>query len=140
MSQMYRQIIIDRFKNPQYRGSLENPDIAHGDENVSCGDKLTFYIRLGSDQGIEEISYEGRGCTISLASADILSEALEEMTLEEIRELDKDYVLDLLGIQITPTRTKCAILGLHVVKAGANLYHEFGREGALTALKEKNGT
>ncbi|MFW9777674.1 MAG: iron-sulfur cluster assembly scaffold protein [Candidatus Heimdallarchaeota archaeon] len=140
MSQMYRQIIIDRFKNPQYRGILENPDIAHGDENISCGDKLTFYIRIGPDQKVEEVSYEGRGCTISLASADILAEALEEMTLEEIQKLDNQFMLDLLGIQITPTRTKCAILGLHIVKAGANLYSEYGRKGAISALKEKNGT
>ncbi|MFW9856322.1 MAG: iron-sulfur cluster assembly scaffold protein [Candidatus Thorarchaeota archaeon] len=140
MSQMYRQIIIDRFKNPQYRGTLENPDIAHGDENISCGDKITFYIRLGQDHTVEEVSYDGRGCTISLASADILAETLEEMTLEEIRDLDSNFMLDLLGIKITPTRTKCAILGLKVVQAGVNLYHEFGRDGALTALKEKNGT
>lgn len=139
MSQMYRQIIIDRFKNPQYRGTLENPDIAHGDEIISCGDKLTFYIRLGPNQTVEKISYDGRGCTISLASADILSEVLEDMSLEEIRELDNNFMLDLLGIKVTPTRTKCAILGLKVVQAGVNLY-ELGADKAQTALKQKNGT
>lgn len=137
MSQMYRQIIIDRFKNPRYRGELTDPDIAHGDENVSCGDKLTFFIKLNENKEVSEIRYEGKGCTISLASADLLAESLEEMTLEEIEELDNEFVMDLLGIPVTPTRTKCAILGLKIVQAGVNLYNKVGKEEAKTALREK---
>lgn len=140
MSQMYRQIIIDRFKNPRYRGELSESDIAYGDVNILCGDELTYYIKLNENNEISDVRFSGKGCTISLASADLLAEAIEDKTLEEVKELDNDFVFQLLGIPVTPTRTKCAILSLKVVQAGINIFEEFGKTEATKALKEKGKT
>jgi nitrogen fixation NifU-like protein len=137
---MYRQIIIDRFKNPRYRGELSDPDIAYGDVNILCGDELTYYIKLNENNEISNVRFSGKGCTISLASADLLAEALEEMTLEEVKELENDFVFQLLGISVTPTRTKCAILSLKVVQAGINIFEEFGKIEATKSLREKGKT
>ena len=127
---MYRQMIIERNKNPEFKGCLDEPDIAHGDVNVSCGDELTIYVKLDANKRIVKATHMGTGCTISQVSADLLCEAIEGMTLDEVKELDKDFILSLLGIKITHTRMKCAILSLKVLQAGTNLFLEFGKEAA----------
>jgi nitrogen fixation NifU-like protein len=137
---MYRQIIIDRFKNPRYRGEFSDPEIAYGDVNILCGDELTYYIKLNEKNEISDVKFSGKGCTISLASADLLAEAIVEMTLEEVKDLDNDFVFQLLGIPITPTRTKCAILSLKVVQTGINIFEEFGKTEATKSLREKGKT
>lgn len=118
MDDLYRELIIDRYKNPQYRGELDPNDISFGDDNPLCGDQIRIDLRVDEDDRVTEAAFSGHGCAISLASADLLLEEVVGKTLEEVKELTKEDVLDLLGINLGPVRLKCALLSLKVLKAG----------------------
>ncbi len=118
MDDLYRELIIDRYKNPQYRGELDPKDITFEDENPLCGDHIRIDIRLGQDGRVQQAAYSGHGCAISQASADLLMEHVQGKTLDEVKALNRDDVLDLLGIELGPVRLKCALLSLKVLKAG----------------------
>ncbi len=118
MDDLYREIIIDRFKNPLYRGSVQPHDIAFEDENPLCGDHLRVEVRVGEDGRVQEAAFNGHGCAISQASADLLMEDIQGKTLDEIKALTKDDVLGMLGLELGPVRLKCALLSLKVLKAG----------------------
>ena len=119
MDDLYRQQIIDRYKHPQKRGVLDPHDISFEDENPLCGDRLRIDLRVDAQGKIAEAAFSGDGCAISQASADLLTEYIEGKPLEEVRSLTKEKVLDLLGIELSPIRLKCALLSLKVLKAGA---------------------
>jgi len=119
MDDMYREIIVERYKNPQFRGELDPHDISFEDENPLCGDHIRIDLRLGEDGRVTEAAFSGHGCAISQASADLLLETVIGKTLEELQALGKQDVLDLLGIDLGPVRLKCALLPLKVLKAGA---------------------
>jgi len=119
MDDFYREIIIDRYQNPHFRGELDPHDISFEDSNPLCGDELRIDVVLNGDQRVTNARFSGRGCAISLASADLLLESIQGKTLEEIKQLTKEDVLDLLGIELGPVRLKCALLSLKVLKAGA---------------------
>ncbi|MFQ5951738.1 MAG: iron-sulfur cluster assembly scaffold protein [Candidatus Geothermarchaeales archaeon] len=121
-SEIYREIILDNYRNPRNYGTLEDPDIEHKDYNPLCGDELRFQIILDEDQRVRDVRFSGQGCAISQASASMLSERIEDMTLEEMRALEKKDILDMLGINVSPTRLKCALLSLKVVKLGVYEY------------------
>ncbi len=116
--QFYREFILDHYKNPRNFGRLEDADITHEEYNPLCGDLvgMDFRVREGV---IDEVRFHGRGCAISQASASLLSERLQGMSLEDARGISKEDVLDELGIQISPARLKCALLSLKVLKVGA---------------------
>lgn len=116
--QFYREYILDHFKNPRNFGRIEHADITHEENNPLCGDVVGMDFRLG-DGVIEDVKFHGRGCAISQASADMLTERLKGMTLEDARKIGKDDVLEELGIEISPARLKCALLSLKVLKVGA---------------------
>lgn len=118
MEDLYREIIIDHYKNPRYRGHLEPNDIHFEDDNPLCGDHIE--ITLVVDQGGKVVDgrFDGKGCAISQASADLLIESIIGKNLDEIKKLEKQDVLDLLGIELGPVRLKCALLSLKVLKAG----------------------
>lgn len=118
MDDLYRELIIDRYKNPQYRGELDPNDISFGDDNPLCGDQIRIDLRVDDGDRVTEAAFSGHGCAISLASADLLLEEVVGKTLEEVKELTKEDVLDLLGINLGPVRLKCALLSLKVLKAG----------------------
>ncbi len=118
MDDLYRELIIDRYKNPQYRGHLDPFDIAFEDDNPLCGDHIRVELQVGQDGKISQARFDGHGCAISQASADLLVESIIGKTIEEIRNLGKSYILDLLGIELGPVRLKCALLSLKVLKAG----------------------
>lgn len=118
MDDLYRELIIDRYKNPQYRGILEPNDITFEDDNPLCGDHIRIDLRLGSDGRVIEATFDGHGCAISQASADLLIESILGKTLDEVKALNKQDILDLLGIELGPVRLKCALLSLKVLKAG----------------------
>src|SRR3972149_1838267 len=118
MEDLYREVIIDRFKNPQYRGKLEPNDISFEDDNPLCGDHIRIDLRLDETDRVNEVRFDGHGCAISQASADLLAESIIGKSLEEIRNLTKEDVLELLGIELGPVRLKCALLSLKVLKAG----------------------
>jgi nitrogen fixation protein NifU and related proteins len=118
MDSMYRELILERYKSPQFRGELEPNDITFEDENPLCGDHLRIDLRLGPDGKVVEAAFSGHGCAISQASADLLIESVINKSLDEIKSLTKQDVLDLLGIELGPVRLKCALLSLKVLKAG----------------------
>jgi nitrogen fixation NifU-like protein len=119
MDDLYREIIIDRYKNPQYRGSLTPHDIAFEDDNPLCGDHIRVELQLDEHNRVRAAAFDGHGCAISQASADLLMESILGKTLDEVKALTKDDLLELLGITLGAVRLKCALLSLKVLKAGA---------------------
>lgn len=118
MEDLYRDNIIDHYQNPRNYGTLDQPDISHEDSNPVCGDELRIDLKI--DQGrVVEARFQGHGCSISQASASMLTEEIIGKTLDEVKLIDKQYLLDLLGIPLGPVRLKCALLSLKVLKAGA---------------------
>jgi nitrogen fixation NifU-like protein len=118
MDDLYRELIIDRYKNPHFRGSLEPHDISFEDDNPLCGDHIRMDIRINGNQRVTEVAFDGHGCAISQATADLLAESIVGKTLDEVKKINKQDVLDLLGIELGPVRLKCALLSLKVLKAG----------------------
>jgi nitrogen fixation NifU-like protein len=118
MDDLYREVIIDHYKNPSYRGELDPCDIRFEDENPLCGDHIRIDVRVGEDGRVSEAAFSGHGCAISQASADLLLESIIGKSLDDVKELGKQDVLDLLGIELGPVRLKCALLSLKVLKAG----------------------
>ena len=118
MDELYRDHILDHYKHPRNFGELEPHDAAFHDNNPLCGDELGVQLRIADDR-LEDLRFHGQGCAISQAAASMLSEEVKGMPLQEVRALDKQFVLELLGIDISPTRLKCALLGLKVLKAAA---------------------
>lgn len=118
MEDLYREIIIDRYKNPVHKGSLEPHDIAFEDDNPLCGDFIRIELRVSEEEIIEEAVFGGHGCAISQASADLLLDEIIGKSVDEVKELSKEDILDLLGIELGPVRLKCALLSLKVLKAG----------------------
>jgi len=118
MEDLYRELIIDRYKNPQYRGALEPNDITFEDDNPLCGDHIRIDIRLDETGRVVEAAFNGHGCAISQASADLLIESILGKTIDEVKLVTKQDILDMLGIELGPVRLKCALLCLKVLKAG----------------------
>ena len=118
MDDLYRELIIDRYKNPIYRGSLDPHDISFEDDNPLCGDHIRVDLRVGEDDRVKEAVFDGHGCAISQASADLLMESIQGKTLEEVKKISKEDILEMLGLELGPVRLKCALLPLKVLKAG----------------------
>lgn len=118
MDDLYRELIIDRYKNPLYRGHLDPHDIAFEDDNPLCGDHIRVELRVDENEVVTEAVFDGHGCAISQASADLLMESILNKPLEEVRQLTKEDMLEILGIELGPVRLKCALLSLKVLKAG----------------------
>jgi nitrogen fixation protein NifU and related proteins len=118
MDDLYREVIIEHYKNPAYRGHLDPHDIQFADNNPLCGDHIEITMRVGADDTVQDARFDGHGCAISQASADLLIESIIGKPLEEVKELNKEHILDMLGIDLGPVRLKCALLSLKVLKAG----------------------
>lgn len=118
MDDLYREIIIERYKNPAYRGELDPHDISFEDENPLCGDHIKIDLRVDNNDMITEAAFSGHGCAISQASADLLLEYVIGKSVDEIKKMKKEALLDLLGIELGPVRLKCALLPLKIIKAG----------------------
>jgi nitrogen fixation NifU-like protein len=118
MDDLYREQIIDRFKNPHRKGSLEPNDFSYEDDNPLCGDRIRVDLRVDEDGTIVEAAFSGEGCAISMASADLLMESVIGKSIDEVKSFSKEELLELLGIELGPVRLKCALLSLKVLKAG----------------------
>jgi nitrogen fixation NifU-like protein len=122
-SDMYRQQILDHYKSPRNYGELDDATFEHVGENPMCGDTIKLFVKLAEDDDtVEYVSFIGDGCAISQASASLLSEELQGMSLEAIREMDRDDIVDMLGVEISPMRVKCAVLAEKVAQDGAAIY------------------
>jgi len=120
---IYKEMILDYYRNPRNYGKLEKFDIDARDTNPLCGDEVDIQIRVGQDSKIEEIKFTGKGCAISLASASLLTELAKGKRLEWVKQLSKDDILKLLGNpELGPSRIKCALLGMKVLKTGVYGY------------------
>ena len=120
MDDFYREEILEHYTHPHHYGTLEEPDISHEENNPLCGDRIRFDIQLDQDgETVKDVRFSGVGCAISKASASMLSDLLIGQTLDEIKALTNDDMLDELGIDLGPVRLKCALLPLKVVKVGA---------------------
>jgi nitrogen fixation NifU-like protein len=128
MSDIYSGIIMDRYKNPRFRGGLEPRDVSSEEENPLCGDLIRISMRVGEDGRILAALFDGHGCVISQSSADLIAESLTGTTLEEVDAIGKDDVLDLLGIELGPVRLKCALIALRAAKACSRKLREAGAE------------
>lgn len=118
MDDLYRELIIDRYQHPQFRGELDPNDYTYHDDNPVCGDHIRIDLRVDDDDVVTEAMFSGDGCSISQASADLLMEKVTGMPLDEVRAIGKQDILDLLGIELGPVRLKCALLSLKVLKGG----------------------
>lgn len=118
MDDLYRELILDRFQNPLFRGELDPNDISFEDDNPLCGDHIRIDLRVDSQGVVSEAAFSGQGCAISQASADLLVEEIIGKPLDEVKQLTKEDILELLGIELGPVRLKCALLSLKVLKAG----------------------
>lgn len=118
MEDFYRELIIERYKTPHFRGELEPNDISYEDDNPACGDHIRIDVRVDENQVVTEAAFSGEGCAISLASADLLLESIIGKSIEVVKEMAKEDILDMLGIELGPVRLKCALLPLKVLKAG----------------------
>ena len=115
--QLYREVILDHYKNPHNYGALEGAHAHAEGQNPLCGDEVSVSVRFGADgETIDEIGFEGRGCAISQAATSMLTDIVVGRTASEVAALPKEELLEEIGIPLTPVRLKCAILGLGVLK------------------------
>ena len=121
MNDMYREEILEHYKHPLNKGKIVNADISYYDTNPLCGDEVDISIKLGNNK-ITDIKTDGKGCAISQAASSMLSEAIKGKTLEEVRQLNKEFVFDLIHIPISIMRVKCALLSLIAIKKGIYKY------------------
>ncbi|HAJ05361.1 MAG TPA: SUF system NifU family Fe-S cluster assembly protein [Chloroflexi bacterium] len=119
MDDMYREVILDHYKNPRHNGELDPADISYQDDNPLCGDMIRIDLRVDKDNKIIECAFSGHGCAISQASASMLMEDIKGKTLDDIKDYTRDDILEMLGIELGPVRLKCAMLSLKVLKVGA---------------------
>ena len=118
MEDLYRENILDHYQNPRNYGSLDDPDISYEDDNPMCGDVIRIDVKLDEENRISQVSFSGEGCAISTASASMLTEKVLGKTVDAVKQIGKEDILDMLGIQLGPVRLKCALLPLKVLKAG----------------------
>ena len=115
--QLYREIILDHYKNPRGHGVMEDPDVEAEGQNPLCGDEVSIYVAFRDDgETIDEVKFSGRGCAISQAATSMLTEIVEGKTASEVATMPRDELLDELGIPLTPMRLKCALLGLTTLR------------------------
>jgi nitrogen fixation NifU-like protein len=116
MDSLYRDEILEHYRRPHNFGTLEQPDVSFEGSNPLCGDRITLMLDLDADGMVTDVAFTGRGCAISQASASLLTDTLRGRSTNELRRMGKDDVLELLGIDISPARLKCALLSLDTLQ------------------------
>ena len=118
---MYRENILDHYKNPHNKGEIENADIKFTENNPLCGDVITINLKL-NDHKVDDVKFSGLGCAISQAATSMLTDEVIGKTLEDVKNIKREDVVNLLGIDVGPVRIKCAVLGLVAIKEGINKF------------------
>lgn len=127
---LYREAILEHYKNPHNFGHLDGADVITQDANPSCGDKISIEIRMIEKDGItivSDITFTGEGCAIHQASASMLTDDVKQKSIEEIMKLNLEHVQQLLGTTLTPSRVKCALLPLEAIQKAISRYNPSGR-------------
>jgi nitrogen fixation protein NifU and related proteins len=125
---LYQENILDHYENPYKRGTMEHPTLEFRDLNPLCGDEVCVQARLDEHGCLTQVCFDGKGCVISLAAASILMEEIEGKTLQEVKQLNRQAMLDLLGIPLTAMRVKCAMLALRTLEKAIQFYEGRGDE------------
>ena len=134
---IYREIILDYYRNPRNYGKIESPDISIKDSNPLCGDEIELFVKFDGDK-ITDVKFTGKGCAISQASASMLTEMIIGKDLKDVKDVGKDDILDSLGLpNLGPARIKCALLSLKALKLGV-YSHVAGKLGTADAEKLKD--
>ena len=141
--QLQIQILLDHYQNPRHRGALEDPDVAMPGGNPGCGDVVTVYLKGAEDhEHLRDATYEGEGCTISMAASSMLLEEVHRgnLTMDQVLDMDYNEMIEQLGRQIVASRPRCATLGLGTLKAAIRKYQKDRRlEDAGVARPEETG-
>ena len=117
LENLYREVILDHYKNPRGHGVIEDADAEAEGQNPLCGDEVSVYVAFGEDgETIDDVKFSGRGCAISQAATSMLMEMTKGRTAQQVAELDKEELLAEIGVPLTPVRLKCAMLGLTTLK------------------------
>ena len=137
--QAYVENIIDHFEHPRNKGRLEDADVQLGGGNPGCGDLITMYVKVGDDDRVEAVSFEGAGCTISQAGGSIVTELARGLTIDEIKELGLETITDEMGEEIVKSRVRCATLALGTLQAAVEQYRRDRerREAGLPPIETK---
>ena len=120
--QAYIEHILDHFENPRHKHRMDDASVQLGGGNPGCGDLITVYLKIGDDERIEAVSFEGEGCTISQAGGSIVAEIIEGMTLDEVKELGTATMKEEMGDDVVKSRVRCATLALGTVQAAIDQY------------------
>lgn len=129
MPSIYQDQIIDHYKYPRNFKKIEDASFDYGDQNPLCGDELHLYVKLDEEGKVCDVGFQGKGCAISQASASLLTELIEDMSLDELKNITNEDIKEMLGIPLSPIRLKCAILSLKVLEGGIIKY-EGGKVGS----------
>ena len=122
MSSVYSEIILDYYRHPRNKGTLEHPQISAKDSNPLCGDIIEMQLEVDKNNSVRDVRFNGQGCAISQASASMLTELVKGKTIDEVRRIAKEEILSLIGGQLSAVRLKCALLSLKVLKTGVYNY------------------
>lgn len=132
MSSIYSDVILDYYRYPRNKGKLDKPQIKAKDSNPLCGDIIEMQLEVDGENLVKDVKFDGHGCAISQASASMLTEMVKGKSLEEVRKISKEDILQLIGGQLSAVRMKCALLSLKVLKTGV-----YGYLGSLDNSKEE---
>jgi nitrogen fixation NifU-like protein len=127
MDDLYKELILDHYQHPHNKGTLTDATHSFEDSNPLCGDRVRIELKI-EDGVVADVKFTGRGCAISQASASMLTDEIKGKSLDEVKRIDKQAVLEMLGIPLGPTRITCALLPLKVIKASAYGINEWGDE------------
>jgi len=131
LDMMYQENILDHYKNPHNHGEIKNPTVHHHEYNPLCGDEIDLFIIFENNK-LKEIKFIGKGCAIRKSSASMLTDEIKGKSIEELKKLTKETILEMLGIEISPVRLKCALLSLDTLKNSIKIYEDYIK-------KNKNG-